>query len=476
MTEDEPGGAAGATRRSFGSLGSIIFPLILAWTAFLALRPLNDNSFFTHLATGRLILDRGSVPSADPYTFTAQGEPWTVQSWLASVAYAAAEELGGAFGLRLLILVVFLTAGAVLWRLTRPATSVFVRLALAAATMTVASSVWSERPYMIGFIGLGLVLLALDGDMTPWILVPFTWVWVNTHGSYPLAVVLCLTVLLGEWLDQRRSPDRATDLREESRTLAAVVGGVLLGALSPLGVDALLFPLRSVTQSESFAQIVEWRAPEFTSIPERVFLVLAVAAIAAVIANRRWRHAVPLLVFIAAALLARRNIVMALPILAVTFASAAPRIGTLRSRSVPVGGPVLAALTWSLVPLVMFVGASAAPLGLGGYPGAALSFVDAHPSDGRVVTQDFAGNLLEVLDGPTGQVFVDDRADMFPPAVLEDYQTLNRGRLGWTDVFRRYESTTVVWDRSHPLASVLVADPAWRIEYSDADWVVARRR
>ena len=87
-------------RGGFGSLGSIIGLLVLTWAAALASGPLNDNSFFTHLATGRLILDEGRVPTEDPYTFTAVGEPWTVQSWLAAVAYAGFERMAGTLGLR----------------------------------------------------------------------------------------------------------------------------------------------------------------------------------------------------------------------------------------------------------------------------------------------------------------------------------------------------------------------------------------
>ena len=52
----------------------------------IGLRPLDDNSFFTHLATGRLIFHSG-IPHADPYLFTAHEPPWVVQSWLASVVY-----------------------------------------------------------------------------------------------------------------------------------------------------------------------------------------------------------------------------------------------------------------------------------------------------------------------------------------------------------------------------------------------------
>ena len=39
---------------------------------------LSDNSFLTHLTTGRQILD-GHIPHADPYSYTRAGTPWVVQ-------------------------------------------------------------------------------------------------------------------------------------------------------------------------------------------------------------------------------------------------------------------------------------------------------------------------------------------------------------------------------------------------------------
>ncbi len=72
------------------------------WGLHIGLDRLSDNSFLTHLATGRLILDHG-VPRTDPYSFTANGQPWVVQSWLASVIYAWIESWFGANGIRVLM-------------------------------------------------------------------------------------------------------------------------------------------------------------------------------------------------------------------------------------------------------------------------------------------------------------------------------------------------------------------------------------
>lgn len=474
---EEPEDAEAVEPRGFGSLGSIIGALMLCWAAALGLNPLNDNSFFTHLATGRLILEERSVPTVDPYTFTAQGEAWTVQSWLASVAYAGAERLGGEAGLRLLVVIAFVATALVLWHLTRPAASIFSRAALMAAAMLVATDLWTERPYMVGVIGIGLVWLALEGRVRPWVLVPYLWMWVNTHGSFPLATVLCVAVIAGELLDGRgdRPLDRA--VADEGRVLLAVVVGSVAGALSPLGIRALTFPLRSITDQGSFAQIVEWQAPEFTDPGERLFLVLGVLAIVAVVASPRWRHALPLLLFLVAALLARRNLAMALPVLVAVIAGAAPDIGTLKASARPRGGAILTGAVGLFLVAVVVAGLQQpVRYAFGGYPATAIAFLDGDRGSGNLVTQDFTGNLLEVLDGPTGAVFIDDRADMFPSEVLADYQTLNDAGGTWDDVLDRYDVTSVVWSASHQLSTVLTADRRWMVVYRDSNWMAAQRR
>ena len=58
------------------------------WVAGIA--RLSDNSFFWHLRTGEWILDHGTVPRHDVFSFTAPGTKWVAQSWLAELTYGGA--------------------------------------------------------------------------------------------------------------------------------------------------------------------------------------------------------------------------------------------------------------------------------------------------------------------------------------------------------------------------------------------------
>lgn len=467
-----------ASGGGFGSLGSIVYLLALAWTAAIASYPLNDNSFLTHLATGRLILDEGSVPSTDPYTFTARGEDWTVQSWLASVAYAGFERLAGDFGLRLLILTVFVVAVTLLWKLSAPAHSIITRLLIMALGLFVATDLWSERPYMVGVIGLSVVWLALQDRVRPWLLVPLLWLWTNSHGSFPLAVALCAAVVLGSVLDRRSAGQAMQVPRQEARTSGAVLLGIVLGAIGPLRTEVWLFPLTAMTKSRVFVEIIEWRPPSYQSVAELAFLVLVILVMVLLTRCRpsSWRLVLPAVVFTTAGLFAQRNIVMAAMVLIAVAALTIPDVGTLRGADRPALGRPVAAMLGVLVLLLCGLSLLTPVDGFGGYPARALSFLEAADVEGRLATDMPSGNLIGALDGATGTVFIDDRVDMYPEEVFEDFLILRRGQSGWESVLNRYGIEIVLWSRDQPLSAILAASPEWTSIFVDTQWVVAERR
>jgi hypothetical protein len=441
------------------------------WGLSIGVRPLDDNSFFTHLATGRLIVDSG-VPSADPYSFTAPGEPWVVQSWLVSAAFGLAEKVLGSAGPHLVVTLLTTALGLLVWTLTRPAGSLLPRIGLAGLVLGVGEGLWTERPLLVGLVGLALVLLAAEDRLDPRWLVPVMWVWVNSHGSFPFAVVALLCLAAGRRLDGERP---ATELRALWWTL----GGIALGAIGPLGPKALLFPLNFLSNSDVFQNITEWQSPSFTSAWARLFLVQIAVTILALARRPRFRSAVPAVVFLVGALVALRNIPAASLVLVPGTAAALAGLGSLtgdrRSPATAVGAIA-----------IVVVGAVLAVAGLGGttynldgYPVAATAWAAEHDlalEDRRAAAPDFVGNWLEGRSGDEAAVFVDDRYDMYPPEVAEAYLDLLRARPGWRAALDEYGVDTVLWETSQPLAEVLAADEDWRIVFWGEGWLVACRR
>lgn len=459
-------------RRGGPTLGSAVGAIVVSTGWVIGLRPLTDNSFFTHLATGRVILDAGSVPSTDPYTFTAHGSDWLVQSWLASALYASVERLGGAAGLRVLMGLVAALLTALAWRLTRPAVAIVPRLVIGVVFVITGAELWSERPLMLGLVALAVVMLAAEGALDARWLLPVGWIWVNVHGSFPLGLVYLAVLAIGTRLDGR-APS------VELRAVAWLTGGVVLGAVGPLGPAVLTFPFELLQRQDVLEHVIEWQAPSFDSLSQRIFLISLTLVVVALVRRPSYRAGLVVATFTVATLLGSRNLTLTSLVFVPILAGAAPRWGSLRSDA---RTPVAAALAL----LALCAGALFATarlrqhdFELRGYPVDAVAFLIEQEVDldvHHLAHQDVVGNFLELVEGPGRRVFYDDRFDMFPRDVSDAHLALaSAGPTVRTDL-ERYDVEVVLWDRVSAMGQRLLVDPAWRVLYTDEHWVLACQR
>ncbi|MGE3620157.1 MAG: hypothetical protein AB7L84_06810 [Acidimicrobiia bacterium] len=465
--------SAEGERRGGATLGWI--GVLFVGLAFAAgARPLGDNSFLTHLATGRLILDTGSIPSVDPYTFTSQGDPWVVQSWLASVLYAGLEAWGGPVAIRAAMGTVTAGVMAGAWVLSRPTSNLLVRTVLCGFVLMVGAATWSERPYMVGLLCLVVFMGAAEGHVPPWVLVPVGWVWVNVHGSYPLGLVVLFVAATGSRFDKRSNAG-------DGRALAWGAGGVILGGvLTPIGPKILVFPLELLARSDQLRVVAEWQAPDFTDAGQRILLVELLVAVVLLVRRPSVRSA--LLVALAAglALTAARNVAVASVVLVVPMAACCAGMrgiqATQRLRSPRIAGAALILAACSMG----IVGLRAPDYRLTRYPVDALAFIRARGVDlgqVRMGTGDLTGNYVELLYGATAEpmVFFDDRFDMHAPDVVEDALGLWQGRPEWRSTTDRWGLDLLLYETDGPV--VRLANLAgWRTLYSDESWTLVCRR
>jgi hypothetical protein len=453
----------------------ILVGAVLAIVGFLFGSPgFSDNSFLTHLATGRLILDSGSVPSTDPYTFTAQGEPWVVQSWLVSVLFAAIEELVGPAGIRLVVGGIAAAVVAIAWMLTSSAQSIFARVALIGLVLAVAAQTWAERPFLVGLLLLAIAMLVEERRWSPWWLVPAGWVWANSHGSFPLGIIVLVLLAVGRRLDG----DRWT---HAAGCAASLAGGVVAGVIGPLGPRLLLFPVQLVAGNEVLQEVLEWQAPRFDSMSQRLFLVQLALAVALLVRRPSWRVGLPMFGFALAALTSLRNVSVASIVLIPGMAASMPSIGQLRATMRPRLGPVLAAGLVALTGVVVAGRLAEDDYRLAGsYPALALEWMAANELEPspmhRVAAPEIVGNLLNLLYADSGVTYYDDRFDMFPEDVSEGFLRLRRGSPGWRTSLEDDRINTVVWQRADILGQLLEADPGWSAVYVDDTWGVFRHR
>lgn len=453
------------------STESLFVATIVLFGFRLGAHPIGDNSMFAHLRTGIDIARGKGIPRADPYSFTAEGEPWVVQSWLASWTYGALHELGG---VRLVIVQQALLMALLAWlvvRLARAGTP--LRTALAGVIAVGAGAAyWTQRPLLFGLVCLALTVLAVERRWNPWWLVPIGWVWVNTHGSFPLGGAFLVARVAGEWLDDRTTRPPAL------RYLGTFLVGLAVGAINPLGPKLLTFAAAVGDKREVFRDVTEWRSPNFQRA-DGVFTLLFLGAALVVLLRTRvaWRHVLPAVGFLAMGLVAMRNIAPAAIVLAPAV-GAALRVD--RARAERPGG-VNAVFAGVLgVAFVVFGagGVSGDPLNVDGYPVAAVDHLErtgrlAAPH--RLAHDEVVGDYLILRYGRSARVFADDRFDMYPLEVSRDLTSLIKADERAVRVLDKWDVDTVLWEDGAPLVALLRATGGWRATYDREGWVVMVR-
>ncbi|MEM8924366.1 MAG: hypothetical protein AAGD35_12765 [Actinomycetota bacterium] len=447
---------------------------VLALVGFaVGARPIGDNSFLTHLATGRLMLDERAVPTVDPYSYGAAGESWTVQSWLVSAVYATLEAGPGLWSVRVLNGALGCAVIVGLWRLSEPARGLMVRVGLVGLVLVIGTFLWPPRPLLVALVALTLVLMVADGRLAPQWLVPIFWVWVNSHGSFVLGGGLVAMIAVGAAIDERGIP-----FREFPLVLWAGVGA-LSGMVGPLGPRLLWFPLHLMGRNEALEQVAEWGSPSFRSPVEQLYLVILVLLVVAASRRAPWRALLPSVVFFVAGLMAVRNLGVASIVIVALLAPNLdlwPRAmdGSVRGfmpRAVSVAA--LTALCASVA-----VTAVQPAVSLDTYPVDEVTWLeerDLVATDGvHLAQRDFVGNYLHYRYGADARVFMDDRFDFHPIDTVKDHVRL----LGAGDkaaIVERQAFDVILWEASSSLQRWLVASDDWRIVRSDNDWIIACR-
>jgi len=471
LRSDERAGDRSPTRGARRGVGmTVAVGAVVALAGFMiGTRPLADNSFFTHLATGRLILRHG-IPHVDPYSFTAHGHLWVVQSWLASAIYAIADRIGGGHALVLLQGCFSAALAGLIWRLARPAETLISRIIVIMPAIAIGASWWVSRPLMFGLLFFAAcVLLAEQDELSPWWLLPIGWLWVNSHGSFPFGPLYFGVRLVGRAIDHG-------DLSRMRRLFIISVAGVLVGGVNPLGLRLLAFPLSVLGRGTVLHQVVEWRSPDFTNVGNLAFLLSAVAALVMLQRRRSWEEALVAGVLAGAGLFALRNTLIASIALTPILARGVRGLGRIRGDR----RTVVALAATGAVVVVAFASLASTlnrpAYDLKRYPVAELNWMNSHGLlQKRVAAPDYVGNFRTLREGANAEVFIDDRYDMYPSAVARSAFAVSDGARGALAELRRRGIDVFLWDRRQAIATIVAESPEWRVVHQTEKWIVAER-
>ena len=390
--------------------------------------------FFWHLATGRWILGHGSVPEADPFSFTAAGTPWVDHGWLYQLVLWGLWTSAGPLAAWLVKLALAAALAGFTWHhLRRHAVAPAAAMLLVLGGLAGASPRFADRPEMVTLLFTAMAAAWLcSNSRAPLALIPLAAVWANVHAGSILAPLMAGAALVGAAGERalRRAGDRPDGRRLVILALAAVGSAAAL-LLNPYGAQVILVPLRLARiVGQTWAPNPEWSWPTPAAMPG---LYIAVVGLATAALLRRDRlRGVPLALGLLGAALGLRYVrnvgvfFVLFPFAAAPFFSGASRL----ERAPRWAGGVLAALGVAGFLLAPGSGSLGAGLEPGRYPVAAGDFLQGEGIDGRVFNEVAFGGYL-IWRFPGRPVFIDGRNEIYTELLPEIFEALEAPRRFW---------------------------------------------
>ncbi len=476
---DTAGGEPGPRSR-FGNLTWLFSAAFAMGGLKVGLARLGDNSFFVHLTTGNWILDHGSVPHHDVYSYTAAGRPFLAQSWLAEALYSFLDRsaLGG-FGIRLMMGIVAAGIGAATFRLTLRLCRDRIRAAgITLVAFAVIAAMYSARPLGFGLLGLVGVLWIVEvpesriGQRLSISLPIVMWLWGNVHGSMALGFGYIALHLIGRAADGAL-PRRGT--REIQIVRAAAVSLVTL-CVNPYGPSLVLFPVELLRKGSALKDVVEWMSPSFHTTAGISFAAWLIVALSVLTLGKRplRRDIIVAVPFLIMALWALRNLGVATLVMVPIVARSAAKDTEPSDDPTRAIGRLIGCGIVALALLFAAQASAEASYDARSFSRDAYRYVAKNYGEGRrLFTTDANAGWMLAAHFPKQRVFMDDRYDMFPQAVIDDYTSVSRLRSGWQRILTHYRIEVIIWPTASPLSEALLLDTSqWKRAYRDKGWTV----
>jgi hypothetical protein len=450
-----------------------------------------DPDYWWHVRTGQYIVENGTLPRVDIYSYTVPDRPWVTHEWLAEVLLYVVQQRFGYVGN-----VVLFGAFAALTALVVYATCRVRGLGEPSAAMLMLWAVGigmgsaNVRPQLLTTLMLAvcalLLTLYLRGQTRAlWPYPLLMALWVNLHGGYVIGLVLLGLTVVGQgvaWvLGRPVAPLRPL-----------LVVAVLSGAatlISPHGLEAIFYPFTYVgSENPSMRYIAEWQSINFH---ESRSLIFAGSLLLAVLlgVGRRPLGPTEALWTLALSLMALQSVrhvplygVVVTPLLAARLQEALPLLrGTLSTWR----RPALLAIIWPLVAILLLrlalVGGGWEHAQVGTepnattYPSGAIEHLRTHDLPGNILSSYHWGGYLIYQLYPGRSVFIDGRMDLYDD-VIEPYLKVMTLKPGWREVLDEHDVRLVLVEKGSPLAVVLADDPNWQVAFTgDVERLLVRR-
>jgi hypothetical protein len=489
--------------------GALLVATLLV-VATIALSSLTVFDFWWYLASGQRILETRSVPTTDPFSYTAAGRPWVNHMWATQVLFTLLWERWGRLAL---IALKTATVVATFWVVLSTMRTRGVHPVMASALTLLAAwtgaAFWHARPQMFTYLFVAVFAWLLRAGWehrgrTLAVVPALVAVWVNLHAGFVMAFLMIAIAGFGTALpllldgDRRRAGWRVVGL-----TACLGLSAAAASLLNPFGARAILFPLEVVGSVPFMTSTIEWFPPNFhheAFRPLEMMLLLLFPAFAWGRGRLSAADVGLVLVFANLALTSVRHVplfaIVAAPPLAAALEETVAswrrvdwsRVRDAVRRRLPSLAPALTApsapAVAATVLLVTAVSAHwaamaqvpANPLRLdldeGRYPGKTMAFIRDNQLPPQLFSVYAWGGYELWRLFPEYRMFMDGRTHVYGADVLKDFLDVVAVSPRWQSVLDKWQVQTILALRSSPLTETLQAQGGWRLVFTEREAVV----
>jgi hypothetical protein len=468
-----------------------------------------DSDTGWHIRNGEAILDSGSLPSSDPYSWSVPAGPWVAWEWGADVAMGLAHRWDGLAGVAALYFILISACTWLWFRLHWAVGSDFLLACLMASPMlSTVNMHWLARPHIFGWVMLLVSIYWLErlptgsgwrGGVAAFAL---TAMWANLHASFFLLPAIASVYAFSHMLRPLIWPVEAPPEHARAFGYIAAAGGAASGSFfTPYGWHLHWHVFSYLSNPELLARIGEFQTFNFHSAGAAQILMTVTLGLGGAILALTQRNLAHFFLLTGFTLLAIRSARM-LPLLALLLPLAAGAIArglreaapamnrhpgrwlshalaysaNLRKLEAGFSGLAWAPILAALAVVLLHRPAMAARIGFPPeeFPVKAVAGpVASLPAGARILAPDKFGGYLIYHFAGSRKVFFDGRSDYYGVRFMRDYIELVQARPGLERRLDRFQFTHALLPKDYSLLTVL-PHLGWREMYRDGTAVLLK--
>jgi hypothetical protein len=466
-------------------------------------RLLLDTDSVLHTRTGQYIIETGTIPHLDLFSYTKPGQHWVAYEWLSEVIFALTYNLASYKGLALFggtIIALYLTflLKYTIWRGANGLIALVVMLITATAT----SIHYFIRPHLFTLLLLAMAMAAFDynrrrGGRLLGLLVPMVALWANLHGGFAVFFALLGVRVTGCAVEAWLWKDLREARRGEAVQLTKLGLACALASLAnPYGIGLHLHVLETLRNPWIQANVAEFLSPDFRTEEMMHFMILLFAGLGCVgplVRKREIGEALSIVVLAYASLVSVRHLtiyaLVAAPLIACELSGVWRRIaggrgkasllGTLRGISETMTER-MPGTSWLIPVSVVILAVTPGIAWPIAFPeeGVPVAMIEKHRdllARARVFAPDQVANYLIFRSYPRQRVFFDTRHNYYGPEAGNEYLAVIEGKRDWGKLLDKYRVEVLLIKSGGPLASLALASGEWRTVDSNGRFALMER-